>query len=278
MKKIGKRFLLLLAAVFFFGIVVQWNKTMTVAAEEASVYDDAGLLTSDEILELEAQAAALRELTGWEIFAVTTENAAGKSAMKYADDFFDARTEKTADGILALIDMDNREIYLSTSGKAIRYLTDTRIEAILDNAFTDVSEGDYAACLSAMLYGVENYYQKGIPKEQFNYDVETGAAAHYRSITGMEAVLVLFLSIGTGAAIYLLVLKRYSVKGSLDYNSYENCGKVNLTHAEDKFVHQTLTHQRIQTNQNNGSHGGGTRSSVHTSSAGRSHGGGGRKF
>ena len=39
------------------------------------------------------------------------------------------------DGLALLIDMDNREITVSTSGIAIRYLTDERIENILDAGY-----------------------------------------------------------------------------------------------------------------------------------------------
>ena len=109
------------------------------AAAEGDVYDDAGLLTETQIEELNTQITAMKEKTGWDIFAVTTSDAQGKSAMAYADDFYDGLTTEDSDGILVLIDMDNREIYLSTCGKAIRYLTDSRIDSILDDGFDHVS-------------------------------------------------------------------------------------------------------------------------------------------
>ena len=67
------------------------------------------------------------EESGWNVYAVTTDDAQGKSATAYADDFFDEHSTEQEDGVALLIDMDNREITISTCGIAIRYLTDSRI-------------------------------------------------------------------------------------------------------------------------------------------------------
>ncbi len=250
------------------------------AASVGEVYDDAGLLTETQIEELNAQIATLKEKTGWDIFAVTTSNAQGKSAMAYADDFYDALTAEDSNGILVLIDMDNREIYLSTCGKAIRYLTDSRIDSILDDGFDYVSGGDYAGCLSVMLRGVEHYYEAGIPQNQYNYDVETGTISKYRSLTWTEVVPVLLLAIGAGAAIYFGVTKSYSIKGGRYDYPYMKYGKVELTAREDQFLRESVTHHRIQTDSGHSTSRSSSsgRSSTHHSSSGRSHGGGGRKF
>lgn len=263
---------------FLWMLVFLLSAPVPAAAEEfGNVFDDAGLLTETQRAELDAKVTGLKEKTGWDVFAVTTADAQGKSAMEYADDFYDARTAEESDGILALIDMDNREIYLSTCGEAIRYLTDGRIDTILDDAFGYVSEGDYSGCLAAMLRGAEYCYEKGIVQGQSNYDVETGAVSEYRSLTWEEAVPVLLAAIVSGAAIYFFVARNYSIRGgSYDY-PYMKYGKVDLTEQEDRFLHESVTHYRIQTDSGNSSRSSG-RSSTHSSSSGRSHGGGGRKF
>lgn len=275
MKKI-KRFIALFMLVLLIGVPIG-----VPAASVGEVYDDAGLLTETQIEELNAQIASLKEKTGWDIFAVTTSDAQGKSAMEYADDFYDAFTAEDSDGILVLIDMDNREIYLSTCGKAIRYLTDSRIDSVLDDGFSYVSNGDYAGCLSAMLSRAEYYYEAGIPQNQYNYDVETGAVSRYHSLTWEEVVPVLLLSIGVGAAIYFAVTKSYSIKGGRYDYPFMKYGKVNLTAKEDQFIRESVTHHRIQTDSGRSSShrsSSSSRSSTHRSSSGRSHGGGGRKF
>lgn len=252
----------------------------SLAAVECFVFDYAGLLSVDEISDLEMQIVDMKEKTGWDIFAVTTDYAEGKSAVAYADDFYDERTSEDSDGILVLIDMDNREIYVSTCGEAIRYLTDARIERILDDGFYYVSNGEYASCLSAMLSTSEYYYDAGIQESQYNYDVETGAVSEYRTLTWMEVVPVFFLAVIVGLAIFFGVKKSYSLKGGRYEYPYMKYGKLDITNHQDQFLRAHTTHHRIQTSSSSGgsSRSSSGRSSTHRSSSGRSHGGGGRRF
>lgn len=281
MTKIRKR----LAVIFCFCILLAVpvaagaeENEMTVA--QSYVYDEAGLLSADEITVLNEQISMMHEETGWDIFAVTTDDANGKSAQAYADDFYDVRTTENSDGILVLIDMDNREIYISSCGRAIRYLTDARVERILDAGYAYVSEAEYAECLSAMLKKAAYYYEAGIPDHQYNYDVETGAVSRYHSLTWEEILPVLLLAAGAGIGVYVFVIRSYKLKGGRYDYPYVKYGKVNLTECEDRFIRAHTSHQHIQTDsgRSGGSSSGSGRSSTHTSSSGRSHGGGGRKF
>ena len=255
-------------------------ETESAGMAESYVFDYAGLMSEDEIAALEMQITAMKEKTGWDIFAVTTDYAEGKSTVAYADDFYDERTTEDSDGILVLIDMDNREIYISTCGKAIRYLTDARIERVLDDGFYYVSNGEYASCLSAMLSTSEYYYDAGIQESQYNYDVETGAVSEYRTLTWMEVVPVFFLAVAVGLAIFFGVKKSYSLKGGRYEYPYMKYGKLDLTEHQDQFLRAHTTHHRIQTSSSSGgsSRSSSGRSSTHRSSSGRSHGGGGRRF
>ena len=57
-----------------------------------------------------------------DVVIVTTYNTRSKSSQVYADDFYEENNigrNNSGDGILLLIDLDNREVYISTSGAAI---------------------------------------------------------------------------------------------------------------------------------------------------------------
>lgn len=249
------------------------------AADDDNVYDDAGLLTEGEISTLNQKINDLEAESGWNIYAVTTEDAMGKSATAYADDFFDTHSPKQEDGVALLIDMDNREITISTCGEAIRYLTDARIDSILDDAYTDVSDGDYGDCLITMVDGVAGCYQKGIPEGQYNYDTETGAVSRYHKLTLAEAGVTLLIALVCGILLYAAISANYTLRlGTYQYDFRAN-SKVALRIRQDNFVNQTVTHRRIpkQTSSSGGGHSSG-RSSTHHSSSGRSHGGGSRRF
>ena len=123
---------------------------LTVFAQSNYVYDQANLLTAQEEEELQKQTEMMQEVWGMNFILVTTDDAEGKSSREYADDFYDALYPEE-DGILYLIDMDNREIYMSTTGLAIRYMTDDRIDSVLDVAFLYVADSDYSRTFKAFL-------------------------------------------------------------------------------------------------------------------------------
>ena len=93
------------------------------------VVDQAELFTDGEETELAASAATLGSQYQMDIVLVTTNDTGGLSAREYADDYFDYNgygIGSERNGILFLMDFDNREIYISTSGSSIRYLTDRK--------------------------------------------------------------------------------------------------------------------------------------------------------
>lgn len=270
------RMMLLLTAVF---LVCGCVGVRAAQAAEQNVYDDAGLLTQSERQDLEEQIASFTEVSGWNVFAVTTSDTGGKSTMAYADDFFDEHSPEQEDGVAVVIDMDNRQIYISTCGIAIRYLTDERIDRILDDAYTDISNGEYKACLSAMLDGVEEYYREGIPGNQYNYDTETGKISRYRHITIVEALIAVLLAVACGAVVWVSVVRKYRLKAPTFHYDFRENGLLHLRERDDRFINQTITHRKIpQQTSGGGGHSSAGRSSTHTSSSGRSHGGGGRSF
>lgn len=270
--------MLLLAVIF----ALPGNSCRVYAAEgeragDVAVIDDAALFTESEIEALNEGIAALEQETGWNVYAVTTEDAVGKTARDYADDFFNAHSPEQEDGVAMLIDMDNREIVISTGGEAIRYLTDERIEWILDAAYTDISNGYYGDCMITMLEGVTDFYYEGIESGQHNYNTETGEKSVYRSIRPMEAAIALAAALGCGILFYVFVTGKYRLHfGAYQYEFREN-GHVSLRTKEDRFTNQTVTHRRIPKQTSGGGSSSG-RSSTHRSSSGRSHGGGSRKF
>lgn len=270
------------AFFFVFLLIVTLGSVSVCAAEESAdgrnVYDDAGLLTQSEQKAVEEQILALKEASGWNIFAVTTSDTGGKSTMAFADDFFDEHSPEQEDGVAVVIDMDNRQIYISTCGIAIRYLTDERIERILDDAYEEITDGEYKACLSVMLDGVERYYEDGIPNGQYNYDTETGKVSRYRSITFVEFLIALALGILCSVIVWLSVVGKYRLKSPTFHYDFRGNGHLDLRVREDRFINQTLTHRRIPRETSGGGHSSAGRSSTHTSSSGRTHGGGSRSF
>lgn len=261
------------------------------AEETQRVFDEAGLLADSDIDAFEEQIAGLRNTMKMDVVLVTTDEAGGKTAQQYADDFYDeggfgSRSDRS--GVLFLIDMDNREIYVSTSGTMIRFLTDKRVDQMLDHAYTYASDGDYTGVMRRFLADMVTYYRKGIPGGQYNYDTETGKISVYRSIRWYEALIAFAVAVFCGAGACLNVKREYAMKRergrAANFNlAYRANARFAFHNQNDVLVNSFVTQRILPKNTGGGSgrsggSGGGGRSSTHTSSAGRSHGGGGRKF
>lgn len=249
----------------------------TVLADKSLIFDDAMLFTEDEIVKLEAEANSLSNDYNIDIVIVTTNDADGKTSREYADDFFDYGgfgVGEDYDGILFLIDMDNREAYISTSGVGIRYLTDSRIESILDIVFdSGLAEGDYYGAVIGFLRGTKDYLESGIPSNQYN---KPEYVKPKNKLTFTDMIISVIGGIMTSSIFYFIAKSRYKTPRTINPFSYRNNSFVNFVSNEDKLIDTFVTHRIIPKPSNANSSG--SKSTTHNSSSGRSHGGGGRKF
>lgn len=148
----------------FFLLFTVFCGGLTAFAEEKRVYDQAGLFSADSAMLLDARASTLTHKLEVDFIIVTTDDARGKTPQAYADDFYDGNgfgVGGDKSGVLFLIDMDNREVYLSTSGKAIAYLTDTIIDGLLDDSIGYLKQQDYSGAASRFLDRMEKLFPSG---------------------------------------------------------------------------------------------------------------------
>jgi len=275
-----------LAALFILGL-------QTAFAAETRVFDMADLFTDSEEASLEETIDSLRSTMNMDAAVVTTEENP-MSAQDFADYFYEEKELGVGDdhdGVLLLIDMENGELWISTEGKMIRYLTDKRIETILDNGFEYAVDGDFYGCAKSFLADVETCFHNGIASDQYNYDSETGEISRYHSIQWYEILFALAVAGFCGGMAVFGVVREYNMKD----NSNNLAANFKLSYRKDSsfllgailadvLIGSYITQQRIASQNNSGGHSGGHslssggRSTTHRSSSGRVHGGGGRKF
>jgi uncharacterized protein len=257
-KKIPYLMSLVLLVLFCFSVQASAAKDYLV--------DQANTFSAEQAALLEAQTQQLSEQYAMDIVIVTTNDTGGKTAMAYADDFFDYNgygTGENYDGILFLMDFDNREAYISTSGSGIQYLTDARIDNILDDVFNSgMTSGDYYGAAQAFLNSTAGYLAQGIP---------------HNTLTTVEVIIGSLASGGLGLGFFAGTKRSYKGKTQRGVFNYRNNSIVNLGVISDNMFNSFVTSRIIPRNTtSSGSSFGG--SSTHTSSSGRTHGGGGRKF
>ena len=106
--------------------------------------DDAALLNAEERTQL---AEEMKEITSYGNAVFKTISYNSYSASSYARDFYhDLYGQRS--GILFLIDMDNRELYLFSDGTIYRTVTKSYAESITDNVYRYASKGNYYICAS----------------------------------------------------------------------------------------------------------------------------------
>ena len=237
------------------------------------VYDYAKLLTEDQEKELSQKAKNVLAKHNIDIAIVTVNTTNGLSSMEYADDFYDYNPfgyGEDASGLIMLINMEEREVWISTTGKAIKIFTDSKIESLLDTVYSGLSQGNYYKAGNDFLSESESYI--------YNWEM---LQKPMRERIGIFGVLFasIFLGFGTGGFITLIlfIFSKKSISEKPNVNTYQDNFKI--TSKRDHFL-STNTVQTIIPKEapartsSSGSWG----STTHTSSSGRSHGGGGRKF
>lgn len=229
------------------------------------VYDEADLLTDAQEADLQAECIRVAQAKSVDVILLTVDDAGGRSAMQVADDFYDQNAfgyeAPHGTGILMLIDMDNREAWISTSGDAVTYFTDDRIQRVLDSVFEYLPNGDYYGSFRAFLQDVE--YYMGLP-------VQSGEGTGTPWWTGLLVQAGIAVLIGAIVA-FALVARAGGVMtvGNRDYMT-----GVRVNASSDQFLRKVVTARVIPRNTGGGKGGG----STHISSGGFSHGGGGRGF
>ncbi len=262
--------------------------TAAVNASSPKVVDGADLLTSSEEATLEETAEKLYG-RGYDICLLTMNGGyGGKSVSDYADDYYEDNgygvgSKRT--GVLFLINMTERDMYISTAGDCIYAFTDYGITELLDELAPYFSDGDYFEGFSRFLAEAERYvdaYENGDPVDapSGSYDggyITPGDKVYYDD-TDVLDTLPVCLVLGFVISLIVMLFVRRSMNTariSNDASHAIKAGGFELTRSHDRFLY-SRTRRIPRDTDSGGSRSGG--SSSHRSSGGISHGGGGRKF
>ncbi len=283
-------------------------------AENARVFDRAGLLTSAQQDQVQQSAEAFEAAYGMSFVLLTSDEAHEGSTQAVADEFYTAGgfgPDEEHSGALYYIDLAQRTHWLSTTGAMIDYMTQERIENAIDRCAPLLTNGDYAAAALRMIdllsQAVESgipcaplltngdyaaaalrmidllsqAVESGIPQDQYRYDVVTGQrlTARHKVITTGELAVCLGVAAMAGLVFVRAVTRRYRLKGSTYVYDFRGQSRVEITGRQDDYLRTTTVRTRKPDPPSGGGGGGGGRgSAVHTGSRGVSHGGGGGRF
>lgn len=244
------------------------------------IYDFANLFTSTEETNLYNLINHFITTYNMDMVIVTINTNNKSSAMAYADDFYDYNDfgkGSTFDGLLFLIDMDTREMWISTTGQAILMYNDYRIDNILDKSYTYITSQKYFECAKSFITSASSYATQGIPSYNKDYIIDENGdyvKNTTKTLNNFPLLFVIIISfILSTIYVFFARSKHKTIKKATEAKQYLIKNSINITKKEDKFINSHVS--KVYDPPSSSSSGG---SSTHRSSSGRSHGGGGRRF
>lgn len=268
MKKISLSLITALLAMFLI-------LPISAFADSSDIDDQVSLLSQSDLDKLEQERSALAEKTGWNIGIVIIDEPVGKSAMEFSDDYYEEKYGADTDGVLFMYGM--KDSYLSTSGIAINYLNDYRIELLLDDSDKYFREFKDFEAIESALKNIDKYYGQGIASDNYTYEGEyAGEEIQARIKQNINTAILIGIIAGLVAGFIGLgvVTAKYKFHAVPSNNNYLNKNSIHFLQSRDDYVRTFTTRTRLSSSSGGGG-GGSHGSSTHRSSSGGSHGGGG---
>lgn len=248
------------------------------AQAEGRVFDDAKVLSREQVLVLEREAQSLYDNTGFDVNFHTTNNSFGKIASDYNMDFYHANRDASQypDGAMLSILFDIREYYETTRGRGQALLAHQGGNQLADIIQASLSEGNYFAAFQDYLSYVKWTLLPPQQAEAIKKGETTGEAvyglserdvdyirANFIPATPLQRTMELLPYLLIGGLLLGLVYALY-LKSKLNIAKHQtHAGRylvpnsLKLTDAQDLYLYQTVVRTRIESNSSNNSRGGG---------------------
>lgn len=238
---------------------------ITVSAKNDNVYivDDANLLSTEEYNRLEEYLDSLNP--DLKYVAVTTSSGEnGYNPDSRLEYYYTSKYSNYDDGIAFIIDMYDREIYMSGYGDMAKKLSSGDAYDITDNVYTYASDGDYYNCIYRAFY-------------QANTEVNEGLI-----IRPMRIIVALLISIILGflGTFIFAIVQRADMKPSIDSSDLIFMAGASLVGSAAVYDSRRVRRQSSSSGHSGGgfSGGGGGFSGGGGGHSGGGHSGGGHSF
>lgn len=235
------------ALLFAFIIIYFTNPQQVNAAAVTDIYieDQADIFTPSQEEALTKEMKRLQEKYDMDFVILTTNGRGGYTAKQVIDNYVDFHCDLnilSEDVVISLRDVNDRWIEIRGYGKGETYITDSRVDRILDNMTPDLLADRYYDAYSVFLDNVDTYLNR-----------------HPNPLTWTWVQILIGLAIG-GMITASMV---YHSKGKITthfrtYLDKENSG---LVARRDIYIRTTVSRTKIQSSSSGGGRSGGGRSS-----------------
>ena len=241
------------------------NTSAAIAATPSggpTLLDPENLLTPKLQESLSNKALEVGQKFGLDVVLAIMTTETGQSAMANADDLFDYGNYGP-DGILGLVDVANRTVWISTTGTAKDLLSNDTLDRIAEKVVENNNMGnaEYAGAMTSLMAGIEDKLLDTRPRLKA---LDIGIAAGV-------ALLVFLIFFGITNTAYR------QPKGAARLINLKTQAIANYEDIQDNLIDSHVT-QSVINRSSSGGGGGGGGGGFHTGSSGSSHGGGGASW
>jgi len=212
------------------------------ADSSRKIYDFAELLTADQETALAGEAGDFIQKHDMDLVVLTISNSSVNTNNKlhdYSNDFYNAGGfGKAEGGLMILINMQTRDVYITAHGKAANSFSQGELNNIRESVTPYLSNGRYYQAFSHFMDKSSSTISNRI------WIKAAGSAGIGLLITGIVMGIIAF--------IHFRGLK--AVPGA---QVYLQQGGFNITHQRDAFLHTRTSRTAIPKNTSSGSSGGG---------------------
>lgn len=263
----------IISCIFVFVLCICFAMPAFAAGTADYVVDGADLLTDREEDALSAKLEEMSQRQKMDVVVVTTDGLDGKSAREYANDYYENNGYgygENRDGILLLVNIADRDWWISTCGYGITVFTDAGIDYISEKFLPDLSDGNYEEAFNIYADWCDKFIDQAKSNEP--YDINNLPQEPHEPLSFVWVPI----SIAVGFVIALISVgimkgKLRTIRREPAADSYIRNGSMNITESRDLYLYSRLDRTARPKENKSGS-------STHKSSSGTTHGGGGGKF
>ncbi len=233
-------------------VAVLFGLSFCVSAAGTRVIDDANLLTSDEVSELNERCLKIGDKYDLDVVIVTCDGLDGKTATEYAEYYFGYNgygVGPDRSGVLLLVSMADRDWAVSTCGDAEDLLSKRTTDRMMRSVLPELSAGEYADAFDIYL-------------DHLDRKLDDSPNLLVSLVIGL---VVAGVSVGVMAYTMNTARSQSGAGGYVD-------GGVQMQQQKDVFLYSHTSRTKIEHESSSSS------SSSHHSSSGSSHGGSSGKF
>ncbi len=254
-----KRILFFLSLFLVLFLLIPEVRVLADNTSKLVIEDDAELLSEEEEEKLRRVMKPILEYGCVGFKSIKRNN---RSVSAFAEDWYLETFGKT-DGVLFLIDMDNREIYIYSGNSVYRTITKSRADTITDNVYRYASRNQYYECAAEAYREIFTLLEGGRIAQPMKY-----------ISNALLALIIAFL------INFIIVRNVTKLKAPKEKEILEGARVYfDASQGTAEFTHTTRKYDPIQTSSGGGSgRSGGGGFSGGGGGGGFSGGGGGHKF